>query len=149
MLLPRGLEELSAKGKNPCGRAHGFFVSSEYSQRSARIRNEIKAKPRTHLGLASLVWMRKASGLMVSTNRGQHVLYHSKGCNRLGDHSWARTEPASLYRIQHKSLYTFVVGHAHDHRNHHPHCGELYGNQDSDWADSSGPFAGRTLVLRQ
>jgi hypothetical protein len=110
---------------------------------------QIKAKPRTHLGLASFVLMGKARGSTEPLlNRGQHVPYHSRDCNRRGDHSWARTEPASPYRIQHKSLCTFVAGHAHDRLNHHLPCGERLGIQDSDRADSSGPFAGRTLVLR-
>src|SRR5258705_1691982 len=113
----------------------------------SRKRYEIKAKPRTHLGLASFILMGKARGSTEPLlNRGQHAPYHSKDCNRRGDHSWARTEPASPYRIQHKSLCTFVVGRAHDCLNYHLPCGERLGIQDSDRADSSGPFAGRTLV---
>jgi hypothetical protein len=152
MLLSQRLEEHAMKGKNPRGRACGFFdVKRILLEKQDILRNEIKAKPRTHLGLASLVWMRKASGLMVSITRGQHVLYHSKRCNRRGDHSWARMEPASLYRTQHKPLYTFVAGRAHDRSNYHHHlyCDELHDNWDSDWADSSDPFADRTLVLQQ
>jgi hypothetical protein len=126
----------------------GFSIKRILPEKCAfKRRDKGKAKNTPRLSLSSLD--EKASRLTVSINCGQHALYHSKGYNRRGDHSWARMEPASLYRIQHKSPCTFVVGYAHDSLNHYPRCGELYGNQDSDRADSLGPFAGRTLVLRQ